>query len=213
LTDQDHDGRWLIAQRWQEYYGEQRAAVLRLVAIAAFYAVELMNYHGLSIGPLEMPPAADVTQKFHQSVTALAVAWTTAGIGVLLCLRNRIFPRWLKYASTLIDLALLTSVLVLADGPRSPLVVAYFVVIALAGVRFSLPLVRCATVGSMFCYLYLNGFARWFTEREIGIPRYHQFIVLIALLMTGLIVGQVLRLVRTLVESADAPAGAPGDAR
>jgi len=205
-------GSWLVAQRWQEFYGEQRAAVLRLVAIAAFYAVELMNYHGLSIGPLEMPRATDVSPKFHLSVTALAVAWTMAGVGVLLCLRNRILPRWLKYASTLVDLALLTSVIVLADGPRSPLVVAYFVVIALAAVRFSLPLVRCATVGSMLCYLYLNGFARWFTEREIGVPRYQQIIMLIAMLMTGLIVGQVLRLVRNMVESANAPTDATGAA-
>jgi hypothetical protein len=202
MSSDSTDARWPIVQRWQEYRGEKRAAVLRLTAIAGFYGVELMNYHGLALGPLELAPSGQVTREFHVSVTALAVAWTMAGVGVLLCLRNRLFPRWLKYVSTCIDLALLTSVLVLADGPRSPLIVGYFLIVALSTTRFSLPLVRCATIGSMLCYLSLNGFSRWFTERDIGVPRYHQLIVLIALLMTGLVVGQVLRLARNLAEDA-----------
>ncbi|HVA47833.1 MAG TPA: hypothetical protein VNH11_15805 [Pirellulales bacterium] len=43
----------------------------------------------------------------------------------------------------------MTPVLMLADGPRSPLVVGYFLVVLLAGLRFSLWLVWCATCGSL----------------------------------------------------------------
>jgi hypothetical protein len=93
---------------------------------------------------------------------------------------------------------LLTLVLVVANGPRSPLVVAYFVVVALAALRFSLPLVRFATLGSMSGYLVLLGYARWFTERDLRVPRYQELIVLLALGLTGLTLGQVARRARSL---------------
>ena len=56
----------------------------------------------------------------------------------------------------------------------------------------------------MSCYLFLNGFARWFTERDIGVPRYHQLIVLIALGLSGIVLGQVVRGTLRLVSSKDA---------
>ena len=70
----DIDRQWFIVGRWQEYEGEARANLLRIIGIAAFYFVELANYHGLRLGFFEMPRV--VEKQFHQSVTALAVAWT-----------------------------------------------------------------------------------------------------------------------------------------
>lgn len=203
MTDSVHDARRHVLRRWQEYDGEYRTAVLRLLGIAAFYAVQLATYHGFTLGPLELERRADITREFHVAVTALAVAWTMAGIGVLLCLRNRIFPVWLKFASTAVDLALLTAVLMLADGPSSPLIVANFVIVAFSALRFSLPLVRFSTIGALCCYLFLNGFARWFTERDIGVPRYHQLIVLIALGLTGIVLGQIVRGTLRLMSSTE----------
>src|SRR5262245_35925095 len=98
-TEASRDLSWHIVGRWQEYEGEQRANLLRIVGIAAFYAVELINYHGLRLGFLEMPRQADVTPEFHRAVTALAVAWTMLALGVHLCLVRRIFPAALKYVS------------------------------------------------------------------------------------------------------------------
>ena len=49
------DRSWYIVGRWLEYEGESRANVLRLIAIAAFYVVELINYHGLNLGLIELP--------------------------------------------------------------------------------------------------------------------------------------------------------------
>ena len=52
--------------------------------------------------------------------------------------------------------------LTIADGPRSPLVVAYFLVIALAALRLSLPLMWMATLGSMAGYLFLLGYVDYY---------------------------------------------------
>ena len=192
------DRQWFIVGRWQEYEGEARANVLRIIGIAAFYVVELVNYHGLQLGFFEMPKV--VEKPFHQAVTALAVVWTMVALGVLLCLSQRIFPAVLKFVSTGCDVVLLTGVLLVADGPRSPMVIGYFLVIALATLRFNLPLVRMATVGSMAGYLFLLGYARWFTQRDLHVPRYHQMIFLLALALCGIVLGQVIRRVRGLAE-------------
>lgn len=187
------DVPWVSVRRWQEYEGEGRANLLRVIGIAAFYAIELLNHYGLRLGFLEFPKDEGSNERFHFAVTALAVAWTVLGLGVYLCLRNRVFPASLKFVSTAGDLVLLTAILAIAEGPRSPLVAGYFLLIALSGLRFNLVLVRCATLGAMAGYLYLLGEARWFTQRDIGVPRYHQLIVLLAMGLTGVVVGQIVR--------------------
>jgi hypothetical protein len=194
------DRQWYIVGRWQEFEGEARANLLRIVGIAAFYSIELLNYHGLRLGFLHMPRAENISREFHVAVTYLAVAWTMVGLGVLLCLRRQIFPAALKFVSTGCDLVLLTAILMLADGPRSPLVVAYFLVIALATLRFNLPLVRFAAVGAMVGYLILLGYDKWFRvpRPETLVPRYHQLIVLLALGLTGVLLGQVVRRVQNV---------------
>jgi hypothetical protein len=200
------DRQWFIVGRWQEYEGEARANTLRIIAIGAFYIVELVNYHGLRLGVFEMPKVAEPS--FHQAVTALAVAWTVVGLGVLYCLSHRFLPRLLKFVSTGCDVFLLTLTLIVASGPSSPLVVGYFLVIALAALRFNLPLVRFATVAAMAGYLCVLGYAKWFAV-DLRVPRYHQIIFLLALALTGIVLGQVIRRVRHLArEYADRLAAA-----
>lgn len=194
---------WYIVSRWQEYEGEGRANLLRIIGVAAFYGVELINYHGLNLGVLEMPPV--VNQAFHLAITLLTAAWTMLALAVLACRRNGIFPTWLKFASTCGDLVLLTSALVLADGPRSPLIVGYLLIIALATLRFSLELIWFATAGAVAGYVFLLGFARWgevpgWPQRDLSVPRYHQAIFLLALVLLGVILGQVIRRARRLGE-------------
>ena len=70
-----HDRAWYIVGRWEEYEGETRANVLRLAAVAAFYAIELTNYHGLDLGFIQLPKVSDTA--FHQTVTAI-----TGGLGL-----------------------------------------------------------------------------------------------------------------------------------
>jgi hypothetical protein len=137
-------------------------------------------------------------------MTAIVVAWTMMSLATLLCLQLRIFPAWLKYATTLGDVVLLTTTLMIADGPRSPLVVGYFLVIPLAALRFQLPLVWCATVASMLGYLWIA----WLSEmpgtplenRGLAVPGYYQLITLLALFLTGVVLGQIVRRVRAMAE-------------
>lgn len=192
------DRQWFIVGRWQEYEGEARANLLRIIGIGAFYIVELVNYYGLRLGFFEMPKVAD--ESFHQAVTALAVVWTVVGLGVLLCLSQRVFPAILKFLSTGADIVLLTFILIVASGPRSPLVVGYFLLIALSALRFNLLLIRFTTVGSMAGYLFVLGYVKWFTDSDLHVPRYHQIIFLLALALTGIVLGQVIRRVHGLAK-------------
>jgi hypothetical protein len=194
---------WFILSRWEEFEGEGRANLLRLIGITTFYAVELVNYYGLSLGFLQMPKVVD--RSFHLAVTLLAVAWSMLCLGVLYCRRQGIFSDWLKFLSTGFDLLMLTTILVLADGPRSPLVAAYFLILALASLRFSLRLIWFATAGSVAGYLFLLGFARWgsipgWQKADMTLPRYAQVTFLLALVLTGVILGQVIRRVRRLAD-------------
>jgi hypothetical protein len=190
------DRQWFIVGRWQEYAGEARANLLRIVAISAFYLIELANYHGASFGPLEIPSTVDL--QFHRVMTALTVAWIMVALATLMCLRLRIFPAALKYITTGSDIVLLTTILTVADGPRSPLVVGYFLVIVASTLRFQRRLVWCSTLGCMVGYLFLVGYARWFVDRDLTVPRYYQLIMLLALGLTGITLGQVIRRVRAM---------------
>ncbi len=196
------DRQWHIVGRWQQYEGEARANLLRVIAVGAFYSIELMNYHGLHWSFLQMPKQANLAANVHHAVTAIVVAWVFMSLGIFLCLRQRVFPSALKYASTAMDLVLLTSVLVLGDGPRSPVAAAYFVLLALSCLRFSLRLIWFSTGGALAGYLFLLGYDKWFRDPPPAqlLPRYYQLMFLLALLLTGVMLGQVIRRVRRLAE-------------
>ena len=195
---------WFIAGRWEEYEGEGRANLLRLIGITAFYAVELVNYYGLNLGFLQMEQVVD--RPFHLAVTMLSVAWAMLCLSVLVCRTQGIFPSWLKFISTGADILLLTTILTLADGPRSPLVVAYFLVIAVAALRFSLQLIWFASASAVAGYVFLLGFARWgeipgWPKPDMTVPRYYQAIMVLALVLTGVVLGQVIRRVRRFADA------------
>ena len=206
-----NDRHWFIVGRWQEYEGEARANLLRIVGIGAFYIVELINYYGLHLGVIDMPQVVD--KNFHQSVTGLAVIWVMIAMAILLALRQRYFPALLKYVSSGCDLALLTAILFIADGPRSPLVVGYFLLIALAGLRFSLPLIWFTTGGAVGGYVAVAGYTRWLADARLRVELYHELIFLLALALTGLILGQAIRRVRGLARDYAARLAANQGAR
>jgi hypothetical protein len=103
--------------------------------------------------------------------------------------------------STGSDIALLTCMAAFGHGPNSPLVFVYFVIIALSALRFQLPLIWCATLGSMLGYLLLLGLAdkTWFDNDHV-VPVIEQLVVLLSLAWTGIMVGQVVRRVRALAD-------------
>jgi hypothetical protein len=205
------DRAWYIAQRWQEYDGEARANVLRIAAIGLFYLLHCWNYLSSqgkvpNWGMLELSKAGEVERKFHFMVTLLALAWAAAALCVHVCLRNRLFPPWLPLASTAVDLVMLTSVLCISSGPRSPLVAGYFLILALAGLRFNLSLVRWATAGAALGYVCVLGMAKWpgrfgrAADLDVRVPRYHELVVLAAILLCGVFVGQIVRRARHVAD-------------
>jgi K+-sensing histidine kinase KdpD len=92
------------------------------------------------------------------------------------------------------------------------MVAGYFVIVVLSGLRFSLRLVQATTVAAAVSYLSVNGYARWFVSADIIVPRYHQIQTLLALLIVGIVVGQIVRQVRQMAteyreRSATTPSG------
>lgn len=96
---------------------------------------------------------------------------------------------------------MLTFLAHLGRGPESPLVLGLFVVIALAGLRFSLGLIGFATVACMLAYLGLVG-ARdphWF-DSDHAVPPTQQVITLICLALLGIVQGQIARRLKIVAE-------------
>jgi len=197
------DDDWRVVARWREYEGEQRANVLRVVGIATFYLVELLNRYGLHLGPVQLDPVAGVDARFHAAITALAVVGIALAGGVVVALRSRIFPSWLKYATAAADTLLLTAMLSVADGPASPLVVVYFPILALSALRESAALVRFATLTSLFGYATILAGAIWLRPAT-RVPVYQSVLAFLAIALTGVVLDRV---VRASAESAAEYAG------
>jgi hypothetical protein len=178
---------WYIVNRWLEFEGEARANLLRAVAVGAFYAVQLYQYYIVKQADPALLP-------FHQQATALAVAWALLALGVTLCLRRQIFPAALKYVSTGCDIALLAALVWLAGGPNLAIVRAFFLVLALAALRFDLGLIWFTTLGCMAAYEALVGHAdkKWF-DAEHAVPPVDNLVMLVSLALMGVILGQVIR--------------------
>ena len=191
------DRDWYIVSRWKEYEGEGRANLLRIIAVAAFYVVELLNHYGLHVGSLQIAPVPGVNDRFHLAMTCVALVWVCVALGIAVGLKQRFFPAALKYASTAADALVLTMVLLVGDGPRSPMIIGYFLIIALAGLRFSLRLVWFASAAGVLGYLVIIANAYWY-RTSFRVPRYHEIIFLIGLVLSGVITGQVIRRVRTM---------------
>jgi hypothetical protein len=191
---------WHVVRRVWSYRGEERANLMRILAIACFYAVELINYHGLDLGFVTFERVEGVDQTFHAAVTALTVAWMASAVGVIITMRSRRFPEALKFVTTSVDIVLLTAILLIADGPKSPLVIAYFVILAGAPLRLSAPLVRYTTMATIIGYVVLVGDA-WLRRPELRVPRYQQIMTVLALGLAGLALGQLMKALR---EAADA---------
>lgn len=197
---------WRVARRLEEFRGEERANVARIVGVALFYLVEVVNRHGLDVGPIQLPAIAGVDELFHGLMTAIALAWVLVAAGVLIALRNRLFPRWLKYATTAADLVLATAVLAIADGPQSPLVVIYFPILALTTLRFGSWLVQFATAGTIVSYLSIVLLADR-VRPALAVPRYHSVLVVLALALVGLVLAYAVTSVRRVAAEYAARAG------
>lgn len=192
---------WFAATRWQQLDGEYRANYLRILSVVAFYVVHAVQYYQL-FGVND--PSTPIERVFHISATVIALIWLLAALAIDVTLRQRIFPAAMPFATTAMDLVLLTSVVYLGGGQQSPLILGYLVIQVFAAIRFDLLLVRWATGGAIFAYLYLLAAGRWpelFGGRTIGlVPRHAQLMTLLAIVVTGIALGQLIRRFRGMAE-------------
>jgi hypothetical protein len=201
---------WADARRIEAWAGEVRVNVIRLAALLAFYGHHLLNVYAFRDDP-------SLAGTYNEIVTALVVAWAAAVVVLHICLSRRWVPPALKYVSTGWDLMLVTVLLMVTKDPRTWLAILYFLVIATAPLRLSLPLIYFTTLGSIVGY----GFFLWYVKYGLELPadqrlpRVAQVIVVLALGTAGILAGQSVRQARRLavgypVTVEESEGGEPG---
>jgi hypothetical protein len=190
-------GPWAEARRWADWAGEVRVNLVRLVALTVFYGYHLINVYAY-------PDDPSVAGRYHRMITLLVLAWGCGALALHYCLTNRWTPPALKYVATACDTLLITAALMLGRDPRSTLSVLYFLVVAAAALRLSLPLVYTATAANMAAYAFFLGYVKYRLQLpdDQRLPRPQQVIFLLALAVLGLLVGQVVRQTRQLVQGS-----------
>jgi hypothetical protein len=185
---------WRIAVRWQEYDGELRACLLRILAVVLMYGLYLAQSWSVA--------KTEAGVRFHQQVTMISIVWLFLSLGTLMMLRARFMPSWMKYLTTAIDLVLVTLLCLLGHGSSSPAVMIFFLVQALSTLRFRVGLVVLATVGSMLGYMVNVGIAddSWLDANH-ATPLLQQAITLATLASVGLVLSQLLHVAKRVTLS------------
>jgi hypothetical protein len=206
---------WDDARRPEAWAGEVRVNLVRVAALVAFYGHHLLNAFILSNDP-------ELRGKYNAAVSAIVLAWAVGAFVVHVCLSRRWVPPALQYVATFWDLALVTALLVAGgEGPRGPLTLLYFVVIAAAPLRLSLRLVTATTLGAMafaavalghYVFFKLGTAAYYAADSPYRIPRAHQVMFLLALGACGVLAGQSVRQARRLVAGYPAVVREPAEA-
>lgn len=197
------DERWADARRLEAWAGEVRVNLVRAAALIVFYGNHLLDVY---VYGRDRSAAA---MAYHAEVTAIVLAWTAAIFLLYGCLRRRWVPPGLKYVATFWDITLISALVAASpDGPRSPLVFLYFVVVAAAALRLSLRLVYATTLGVMLAALLVMGYyvyykigreAYYADDSPYRVARSSEIIFLLAVGTAGLFAGQVVRQARRLV--------------
>jgi hypothetical protein len=195
--------RWEDARRLEAWAGETRVNLIRSIALVVFYANHLLSVYVYG----DVPSGGG---RFHAAVTAVVLAWAIGILVLHTCLTRRWVPDALKYIVTFWDLLLVTTLVMASpEGPRSTLMLLYFVVLAAAPLRLSLPLVVTTTLASMASalivlgqYVFIRiGSAEYYRQgNNDRIPRVSEILFLLALGAVGLLAGQVVRQARRLVD-------------
>ncbi len=184
MEEHDQDAPWKAAQRAEEWAGELRVNLIRLVAIAAFYGHHLFNYYVRGL--------PDLTSQYHLTVTGIAAAWTAAALALHTGLVRRLNPPYVKYAAVAWDAFMTTSLLIFSDGPKSSLLVLLLLIIATAPLRIHLRLIWVASLLTVLSYGVVCGHSKW-VRPEWQVPVQHHVIFLLALGTAGLLAGQSVR--------------------
>jgi hypothetical protein len=183
-TPRIHERIWRWARR-------SPALASRLVVLAAFLAVEFVNYYALHV----------VDAPFHYPVLSIVAVWAVLSCLCQYCLK---LPRWTvaaRFAWGGIDVICYTLIMRMADGAASPLIVGYPMLIVGSGLWFRVRLVWFVTALSLLSYLGLvTEFYLAPTPNQLQFDRAYDrpIFFALALLTIGVVVAYQIARVRAL---------------
>ncbi len=181
-----------IVARWMEFEGELRVGLVRVVLLFLFYTAQLINFAVYSA-------QTDVDKAFHRQVTYISAAWMFVSLAVLICMSRYFLPRWLKFATVTMDALLLIAIAASGGGSLSPLVLVLPLLVALSAMRGSIPLIWYSTLLSIASY-YVLVVGHYNRSGGTVLPTpITQMCVVLTILATGIVAGQLLRMVRLIV--------------
>lgn len=178
--------RTLDHQETESYFlkenqrGEITVAVIRLIGLLVFYLNTSVNYFVLHA----------VSYEFHVRVSIVVLLWllSAAGIWYLTAVRRWYHPL-IMYVSTTLDAWLLGSILVIGGRNLSQVFVVYYLLIALAGIRYSF---GASIFAGFMCVLSYCGFAVLNDLRALGrVDMLELVIRVLAMFILSLITGAV----------------------
>ena len=177
---------WL--QRRETWEGDVKANRIRLGALAFFAVNECLNYYGFHI----------VDKRFHLGSLLIIGLWSLCAAIFGWMLRHHHMPRHSPFVMVSVDLLWLSWLLCLADGPKSPLVVIYFLIIALSGTRLN-PRLCLFTAGvSILGYLSVLQFVKT-QAPQLMVARSHETIIVMSLVLMGTVMAHLGSRVLTLL--------------
>lgn len=185
------DFAWKAAVRAEEWAGEMRVNLLRLVAIAVFYGHHLLNFYLQDLG---------LTPRFHVIVSSIAVSWAAAALATHLILTKQGNRRFLKYATLSWDVFMTTSLIAFSGGPQSQFLILLLLILFTAPLRLNLRLVWVATLAVALSYGTICGHSKW-VNVETQIPVVHHVIFFLGLATAGLVAGQCVRQARRFAQN------------
>ncbi len=177
-------------QRLARWARRQPALASRLAGLGAFYVVEWINY---ILGVVD--------GAFHAKISVLVAVWVGASV---LCQQFLDNARWsirARFVWGVLDSLALLSVLLVADGAASPLVVGYPLLIVASALWFRVRFVWFVTAMCLATYgVLVVDFYCWRTELQTGFDRApdRHVIFAVALVALGCVVAYLVQRVRAL---------------
>jgi len=190
MDQPESDLPWSAAQQMERWAGELRINLIRIAAIALFYGHHLFNQIVLK---QEFPP------RYTLAVTAIAVVWALGAVALHIALQDLWRSPALRFGPVGFDVVMTTSLLLISDGPRSPLLILLFLIVATAPLRLDLRVVWTATLLALLSYAFVCGHAKW-VKPERQVPRRQEIVVALALAVAGVLAGQSVRQSRRLAQ-------------
>lgn len=185
------DFAWKAAVRAEEWAGEMRVNLIRLVAITVFYGNHLFNFYLRDL---------DLTPRFHLIVSSIAVSWATAAFVTHLILAKQGNRPFLKYASLGWDVFMTTSLIAFSGGPKSQFLILLLLILFTVPLRLNLRLVWVASLAAALSYGTICGHSKW-VNVETQVPIVHHVIFFLGLATAGLLAGQCVRQARRFAEN------------